>query len=293
MTASAKSSSTVMSFEQQAPTRKKWLSRIPLYIVLILLALFFILPLVWMMSTAFKPFREVLQPNWLPINPTLENFTGIFSDPTVPVYNWFLNSVLISTLFTLAILIVDSLAGYAYARMEFPGRDVLFGLLIATLVMPSLMFLIPNYITISQLGWINQYQGVILPGLAGVFGVFYMRQFFQGLPRELEEAARIDGANAWQIFFQVALPLSYGALATLGVLSFLASWNDFLWPYLVLTERTSQTLPAGLATLQGQYTFDYGKLMAGAAVTAIPVLIIYVFLQRYIVESVKTTGLRG
>ncbi len=293
MTMSAKTSTRTMSVEESTPRRHVRGGTILLYAALLLLALFFVLPLVWMLSTAFKPFQEVLQPNWLPIHPTLENFISIFNDPTIPVYHWFLNSVLISTLFTIAVLFVDSLAGYAYARMEFPGRDVLFGLLIATLVMPGLLFLIPNYITISQLGWIDQYQGVILPGLAGVFGVFYMRQFFQGLPKELEEAARIDGANSLQIFFQIALPLSYGALATLGVLSFLASWNDFLWPYLVLTDRASQTLPAGLATLQGQYTFDYGKLMAGAAVTAIPVLIIYVFLQRYIVESVKTAGLKG
>ncbi len=268
-------------------------AKIPLYAVMIILALFFLLPLLWMISTSFKSFQEVLQSNWLPLKPTLENFTSIFNDPSTPVYNWFVNSVLISTIFTVSILAIDALAGYAYARMEFPGRDVLFGLLLATLVMPGLMFLIPNYLTISYLGWINQYQGVILPGLAGVFGVFYMRQFFQGVPRELEEAARIDGANQWQTFFYIALPLSYGALATLGVLSFMASWNDFLWPLLVLTDRTSQTLPAGLATLQGQYTFDYGKLMAGAAVTAIPVLILYVFLQRYIVASVKTTGLKG
>lgn len=268
-------------------------TRLPLYVLLIVLAVFFLVPLVWMISTSLKPFQEVFKPNWLPSQPTLENFTSIFSDPSTPVYNWFLNSLLISGIFTVSILAVDALAGYAYARMEFRGRDALFGLLLATLVMPGLMFLIPNYLTISQLGWINQYQGVILPGLAGVFGVFYMRQFFQGIPRELEEAARIDGASQWQTFFHIALPLSYGALATLGVLSFMASWNDFLWPLLVLTDRTSQTLPAGLATLQGQYTFDYGKLMAGAAVTAIPVLIIYVFLQRYIVESVKTTGLKG
>lgn len=271
---------------------KRLAGKLPLYVLLILLALVFILPLVWMISTAFKPFQEVLQANWLPIKPTLANFTSIFNDPSVPVYNWFVNSVLISTIYTVLILIIDAMAGYAYARLEFPGRDILFTLLLATLVMPGLMFLIPNYLTISQLHWINQYQGVILPGLAGVFGVFYMRQFFQGLPRELEDAARIDGASQWQIFFRVALPLSYGALATLGVLSFMASWNDFLWPLLVLTDRPMQTLPAGLATLQGQYTFDYGKLMAGAAVTAIPVLIIYVFLQRYIVESIKTTGLK-
>lgn len=277
----------------QMPRRNRVLENLPIYIVLIVLALFFVLPLIWMLSTSLKPFREVLQTNWLPIQPTLENFTGIFSDPSVPVYNWFGNSLLIATVFTVLVLVVDSLAGYAYARMEFAGRDIIFGLMLATLVMPGLMFLIPNYLTIAQLGWINQYQGVILPGLAGVFGVFYMRQFYQGIPRELEEAARIDGANSWQIFFYIALPLSSGALATLGVLSFMTSWNDFLWPLLVLTDRIKQTLPAGLATLQGQYTFDYGKLMAGAAVTAIPVLVIYVFLQRYIVESVKTTGLKG
>lgn len=278
---------------ESARGRRRPGAKFILYIVLIVLALFFLLPLIWMISTAFKPFQEVLQSNWLPIHPTLENFTSIFNDPSTPVYNWFINSTLISTIFTVLILIIDSLAGYAYARMEFPGRDIIFGLLLATLVMPGLMFLIPNYITVSQLHWINQYQGVIIPGLAGVFGVFYMRQFFQGLPKELEEAARIDGANPWQTYFYIALPLSYGALATLGVLSFMASWNDFLWPLLVLVDRPMQTLPAGLATLQGQYTFDYGKLMAGAAVTAIPVLIIYVFLQRYIVESVKTAGLKG
>ncbi len=281
-----------MRVNQDQRASRIW-KKIPIYVVLVVLALFFILPLVWMISTSFKPFQEVLQSNWLPIKPTLENYAGIFSDPSVPVYNWFGNSLLIATVYTVLILIVDALAGYAYARMEFAGRDLIFGLMLATLVMPGLMFLIPNYLTVSQLGWINQFQGVILPGLAGVFGVFYMRQFFQGIPKELEEAARIDGASPFQIFFHIALPLSSGALATLAVLSFMTSWNDFLWPLLVLTDRLKQTLPAGLATLQGQYTFDYGKLMAGAAVTAVPVLVIYLFLQRYIVESVKTTGLKG
>ncbi len=266
---------------------------IVLYAVLIALMLFFLLPLVWMFSTALKPFREVLQSNWLPRQPTFENFTNIFNDPSIPVVRWFINSVGIATVYTLLILAVDAMAGYAYARIEFPGRNLIFGLLLATLVMPGLMFLIPNYLTVARIGWINQYQGVIIPGLASVFGVFYMRQFFQSLPKELEEAARIDGASTWTIFTRVMLPLSSGALATLGVLEFMRSWNDFLWPLLVLNERTRMTLPAGLATLQGQYTFDYGKLMAGATVTAVPVLIIYLFLQRYIVESVAMTGLKG
>lgn len=269
------------------------LRRLLLYVVLVLLAAFFLLPLLWMLATAFKPFQEWLSPNWIPAEPTLDNFRSIFSDPSVPVASWFGNSMLVATTFTALVLAADALAAYAYARMQFRGRDALFGLLLATLVMPGLMFLIPNYLTVARLGWLDTYQGVIAPGVAGVFGVFFLRQFFQGIPRELEEAALIDGAGVWTIFLRVVLPLSGGALATLAVLTFMASWNDFLWPLLVLTERARQTLPAGLATLQGQYTFDYGKLMAGAAVTALPVLLLYLVLQRYIVQSVAMTGLKG
>lgn len=275
------------------PAGTRIISRILLYAVLLLFTLFFLLPLLWMFVTAIKPFEEWVQPNWIPANPTLENFRSIFSDPTLPAMRWFFNSLGIATVFTTLVLTIDSLAGYAYARMEFPGRNVLFGLLLATLVMPGLMFLIPNYLTLNRLGWLNSYQGVMAPGLAGVFGVFFMRQFFQGIPKELEEAARIDGAGTWTTFYRVVMPLAKGALATLGVITFMASWNDFLWPLLVLNERTLQTLPVGLATIQGQYTFDYGKLMAGAAVTAIPVLILYMFLQRYIVQSVAMAGLKG
>lgn len=275
------------------PAGSTIVSRIVLYAVLILIALFFLLPLVWMFSTAFKPFVETLQPTWIPQEPTLQNFRDIFSDPSIPVLRWFGNSFGIATAFTLLILLIDSLAGYAYARMEFAGKNILFSLLLATLVMPGIMFLVPNYITISKLGWINTYQGVIAPGLAGIFGVFFMRQFFQSIPKELEEAAYIDGASVWTTFFRVSLPLARGAIATLGIITFLTSWNDFLWPLLIMNERTRQTLPVGLATIQGQYTFDYGKLMAGAAVTAIPVLVLYIFLQRYIVQNVAMTGLKG
>lgn len=275
------------------PAGTRILSRIVLYTVLTLFALFFLLPLLWMFVTAIKPFEEWVQPNWIPNNPTFENFRSIFADPSLPALRWFFNSLGIASVFTILVLSIDSLAGYAYARMEFAGRNALFGLLLATLVMPGLMFLIPNYLTINRLNWLNTYQAVMAPGLAGVFGVFFMRQFFQGIPKELEEAARIDGAGTWTTFSRVVMPLAKGALATLGVITFMASWNDFLWPLLVMNERTLQTLPVGLATIQGQYTFDYGKLMAGAAVTAVPVLILYLFLQRYIVQSVAMAGLKG
>jgi multiple sugar transport system permease protein len=159
--------------------------------------------------------------------------------------------------------------------------------------MPGIMFLIPNFLTVFRLGLLDNYAGVIIPGLAGVFGVFFLRQFFEALPKELEEAAEIDGASTLQTFFQIVLPLSKPALATLGVLTFLGSWNDFLWPLLILSNRNMLTLPPGLRTLQGAYTSEYGLMMAGAVVVAIPVLIIYIFLQRYIVESVATSGLKG
>jgi multiple sugar transport system permease protein len=271
----------------------KW-SRIGFYLLLILFALFFLLPLLWMVVTAFKPFEEWLNPNWIPVNPTLENFKSIFTDKSLPVVNWFFNSLLIAALFTAFILILDSLAGYAYARLEFPGKNLLFGLMLATLVMPGIMFLIPNYLTVSRLHWIGKIQGVIAPGLSGVFGVFFMRQFFQGLPRELEEAAYIDGASVWRTFFSVILPLSKGPIITLGIITFLTSWNDFLWPLLILGgDRKALTLPVGLATLQGQYTFDYGKLMAGALVLTVPVLILYAIFQRYIIRSISMTGIKG
>jgi multiple sugar transport system permease protein len=270
------------------------LSKIGFYLLMTLFALFFLLPLLWMVSTAFKPFEEWLSVSWMPVNPTFENFTSIFNDKSLPVTHWFFNSLLIAVLFTAFILIIDSLAGYAYARLEFPGKNLLFGLLLATLVMPGIMFLIPNYLTVARLGWIGTLQGVIAPGLSGVFGVFFMRQFFQSLPRELEEAAYIDGASVWHTFVSVILPLSKGPIITLGIITFLTSWNDFLWALLILGgDREALTLPVGLATLQGQYTFDYGKLMAGALVLTLPVLLLYAIFQRYIIRSISMTGIKG
>lgn len=280
--------------ERDLTIGEHWLSRIGFYFLLILFALFFLLPIIWMVSTAFKPFQEWLNPNWIPDIPTLENFQSIFNDRSLPIASWLKNSFVIAILFTFCILVIDSLAGYAYARMEFPGKKILFGLLLATLVMPGIMFLIPNYITVARLGWIGTLQGVIAPGLSGVFGVFFMRQFFLSIPKELEEAAYIDGASVFQTFLSVVLPLSKGSIITLGIITFLDSWNSFLWPLLVLGgDRNALTLPVGLATLQGQYTFDYGKLMAGAMVITLPVLLLYAFSQRYIIRSITMTGIKG
>jgi multiple sugar transport system permease protein len=254
-----------------------------------------ILPLLWMLSTSLKPKSEWFLPqiHWIPLTPTGDNYDKIFNNPTLPILRWFANSLMVSSIVTAAILTIDSLAAYAYARMEFRGKRVIFWLLLLTLFLPGVMFLVPNFLTVASLGLINSYAGVIVPGLAGVFGVFFMRQFFESLPRELEEAAYIDGASRVQTFLYIALPLSKPALATLGIITFLGSWNDFLWPLLILKDRNLLTLPPGLRTLQGAYTSEYGQMMAGAVITAVPVLLLYIFLQRYVVESVQTTGLKG
>jgi len=223
---------------------RRVLRHVALYIILVLIALLILLPLFWMLSTSLKPKSQLFLPQiyWIPKRFSWENYSNLFNDPSIPIVRWFFNSVGIATASTVLILVLDSLAAYAYARMEFPGRKIIYTLMLATLFMPGLMFLIPNFVTIYNLGLLNSYVGVILPYLAGVFGVFFLRQFFESLPKELEEAARIDGANRFQTFYKVVLPLAKPALATLAVITFLASWNDFLWPLLILQDVTHRAL---------------------------------------------------
>jgi len=274
---------------------RRTLGRLTMYGVMSLIALIFIVPLVWDISTSLKPKSQwfTKEIHWIPQDITLENYEKIFNDPGTPIGRWFVNSVGVASIHTIVILVLDSLAAYAYARLEFPGRKQIYTLLLSTIFLPGILFLVPNFVTINRLGLLNSYAGVLLPGFSGVFGIFFMHQFFESLPKELEEAALIDGANIFQIFTQIVLPLSKPALATLGIISFLGSWNDFLWPLLVLKDRSMQTLQPGLRTLQGAYTMEYGSMLAGAIIVAIPVLILYVPLQRFIVQSVTVTGLKG
>jgi len=271
------------------------LGRIATYAILIIFALIFLGPLLWMLSTSLKPKSQWFGSEiyWIPKTITTENYNRLLRNTSLPIGRWFVNSIVVATIATAATLFIASMAAYAYARMQFPGRKVIFALLLATLFLPGMMFLVPNYVTVVRLGWLNTYQGVIVPGLAGVFGVFFMRQFFETIPKELEEAAQIDGASAATTFFRLALPLAKPALATLAIITFLGSWNEFLWALLILKDRRLQTLPPGLATLQGAYTSEYGQMMAGAVIAAVPVLILYAVMQKYIVQSVATSGLAG
>lgn len=274
---------------------RKILTRVLIYSLMALVAVIIIIPIIWMFSTSLKLKSQLFsrEIHWIPQVITMANYERILSNPSTPIGRWFVNTLIVSTITTALVLVVDSLAAYAYARLEFPGRRVLFAMLLATLFLPGVMFLVPNFVTVAQLGMLNKFSGVIIPALAGVFGVYFMRQFYETIPKELEEAAYIDGAGTFQTFLQVVLPLTKGALATLAVITFLASWNDFLWALLVLKDRAVQTLQPGLRTLQGAYTSEYGLMMAGAVIVAVPVLLVYVFLQRYVVQSVATSGLKG
>jgi multiple sugar transport system permease protein len=269
---------------------------IPSYVALILLTLVFVAPLLWMLSTSLKPnfMTTRFPPQWIPQAFSNEGYSTILTtSSTTPVLQWFLNSLIAASAHTVLVLVTASMAAYALARMHFRGKNLMFGVIVLTLVIPQFVFLIGNYLIVEYFGWLDTLLAVIVPGAAGAFGVFFLRQFFLSLPLELEEAALIDGANRLQIFLRVILPLSKAPLATLAVLSFLTNWNDFLWPVYVLLSPQSLTLQPGLAILQGAYNTNYSVIMAGGVLASIPVLIIYIFAQKYIIEGVSRSGLKG
>ncbi len=262
-----------------------------LYLLLIAIAIFFLLPIVVVIGASLKYSSEVFtDPGLIPRDPGLENYEALFSG-SAAFGKWFTNSAITSIAGTLLTLTLTSLSAYAFARIDFPLKNFLFGLLVVTLVLPGVMFLVPQSRLVIQLGLYDSIPAFILPGLAGVFGVFFLRQFFLSIPVELEEAAYVDGAGRLRTFLTVALPLAGPALATLAVITFLAFWNDYLWP--VIMCQNNCTLPAGLRLLQRQFTGDPGLVMAGAVVAAIPVLLLYLLLQRYIVQSVASSGIKG
>ena len=269
--------------------------RTTFYGVLILLTLVFVSPLLFMLTTSFKTDVESVSatPTWIPKQPTVEGYRTMLETAQTPVLRWFLNSLLAATGQAILIVLVASMAAYALARMEFRGRRVLTGMILATLFIPPVSLLVPNYVIVSQLGWLDSLPAVIVPGAAGAFGVFFLRQFFISLPHELEEAALLDGANRFQIFYKVILPLSKPALATLALLSFLVNWNDFLWPLYVLFSPGRLTLQPGLSTLQSAFSTNYATIMVGGVIASVPVLIMYIVAQRFVIEGVSRSGLKG
>jgi multiple sugar transport system permease protein len=266
------------------------------WVMVILLTLLVILPLLWMVITSVKTVGESQAdpPTLIPQDLSGRAYGEILTTGGQnPVLRWALNSFAAAALHSLLVVTVASMAGYALARMNFRFKNAIFSFILLTLFVPGFVFLMPNYLLMDNLGWLDTLWALVVPGAAGAFGVFFMRQFFLAIPKELEEVALIDGANAWTVFTRIILPNARPALATLTVLSFLTNWNDFVWPLFVLFSPERLTLPAGLTLLQGAYTTDYPVIMAGATVAAVPVLILYVFVQRYVIEGVANSGIKG
>lgn len=265
-----------------------WLFFAPLVFVVIV-------PIVYMISMAFTLELNQLQypVEWIPDPPTLSNFQKIFADPLLPIARWFGNSLLIATVGTLLILTLSSLSGYAFARLEFPGKNALFSLLLFSLMIPGAITLIPIFLLMRDLKMLNTYPAIWLPAAASVTGIFLLRQHFYSIPRELEDAARVDGANRFRIFWQICLPLVRGALVALFIFSFLALWNDLFWPLIVLSDRPMLTLPVGLVVLQQGSYIQKGLAFAGAFVATVPVLVFYAIFQRQIIAGITTTGMAG
>lgn len=262
------------------------------YAMLMVGALIMLLPFVWMISTSLKTGEAtfVTPPQLIPASPTTINYEKAFA--AVPMGQFLVNSIFVSVASTVLMVLNCAMAGYAFARIKFPGREIIFYAYLATLMIPQQVTLVPLFVIMTWLDWGNTYQALILPSSFGAFGTFLLRQFFQRLPREVEEAAFMDGAGYIRIFFTIGLQLARPALATLAVFSFMASWNSFLWPLIITSNQAMMTLPVGLSFLNGRYTTDWNVLMAGAVIGTVPIIAVYVFAQKYIIQGLATTGLK-
>lgn len=263
------------------------------FVIIFTWAVLSLFPIYWMFTTALKSGISIIKipPEWFPENPTFNNFDKLFT--ITPIFRWIINTLIMSTGITLGCVLFDSMAGYALAKKRFIGRDLIFWIILGCLMIPFQVRIVPLFILVSKLHWINRYYGLIIPMMASAFGTFLMRQFISTLPTELIDSAKIDGCGELRIFFSVILPLIKPALAVLTILIFTASWNSLLWPLIATNSAEMRTLPVGLATLQLHYIIDYGMMMAGATVCSLPVIICFFILQRYFISGLTVGALKG
>jgi len=250
-------------------------------------------PLLWMISASFMPAGQAneLPPKLLPSPPTLEHYATLFT--RLDLARHLGNSLLIAIGSTVICVILCGMAGYAFARLEFKGRERVFQILIAGMLIPAQVGMLPLFLMLKAMGLVNTMVGVIIPMMAPIFGIFMVRQFALGIPRELMDAARVDGASEWRIFMRIVMPLLRPILATLAIFIFLSSWNDFLWPLIVLSDDARYTLPVALANLSGEHVQDTELMMAGAVLTVMPVLLVFLLLQRHYVRGLLLGGVKG
>jgi multiple sugar transport system permease protein len=278
------------------------------YVILAAGGVLFIAPFVYMVSSSFQPLSEIFSypPKWIPTNPTLENYVGFFRSGH-QIGRWILNSTITAGAITVAQLFFSSLMAYTFAKRKFPGRDLLFFLLLATLMLPTPVVVVPNYLILKVIplfggndlmgvgghGWLDSYWGVIMPNLVNAFGIFLLRQYMKSIPDELLDAARLDGAGHFRIYWKVILPLSRPALAALAILTFQFWWQAFFWPLIVVSSPSLYTLPLGLALFQEQNRTVWNLIMAGSVVASLPLIVVFLLFQRQFVRGISVSGLKG
>ena len=275
--------------------RRPWAGGKPLVTLLLWLsAILAAFPFFWMIRSSVMPEKQIMRfpPIWIPSSLTLEHFADVLT--TQPFGRYIVNSLLVALVVTAGQLVVASMGAYAFARLRFPGRDRLFLFYLATMIIPTQVTLIPQYVLISRFGWVDSYAALTIPFLSSAFLTFLLRQFFLSIPRDLEDAARIDGAGYFRTYATIVLPLSGPALATSALLAFMGSWTNFLWPLIVTRSRDLRTVPVGLAALQQEMgQTDYAQIMAGSVLAMLPMFILFLFLQKFIIASVAASGLKG
>ncbi len=271
----------------------KSLTQLCVYIIVVSGAVLMITPFLWMVSTAIKSEPQIFAwpPQWIPIPAHFENFVKMWG--VASFANYFLNSWIVAGIGTIVVLFFGSLAGFSFAKYKFPARDIIFMIILTTLMIPGQVTLIPVFLIVKTLGWLNSYPGLIVPGLANVFALFLMRQFMQTIPNDLLDAARIDGCSEFRIYGQIILPLAKPIIATLGIFVFMGYWNDLFWPLIITSQDKMKTLQLGLSLLKTGYgTTRWNILMAGTTLGSVPIIIVFLFLQRFFIQGIALTGLK-
>lgn len=273
--------------------QKEALSKGFIYLLLILGSVLMLLPFAWMISTSLKPPNEVMlmPPKWIPSVFQWDNYKQAWG--LTPFARYTINSLIVTVFTTIGELITTILAAYAFSRISFYGREVIFAVLLGTMMVPGEVLLIPNFVTLSNLGWIDQYEALIVPWLASIFAVFLLRQFFLGIPKELSYAAKIDGCSDFRFLWNIMVPLAKPALITIALLKAIGSWNAFLWPLIVTNSKEMRTLPVGLTSFSTEAGTIYELLMAASTMIILPMILLYLILQKYIIEGISRAGIKG
>ncbi len=274
-----------------APTRRtgRWSDHLLLHIILIAGSIVMLVPFIWMVTTSLKPAGQFA--GFIPRQLVWENYRTTVQ--SMPFGRFYINSLVVASAVTILQLLTSSLAAFAFARLQFPGRDKIFLLYLVALMIPFPVTMLPNFILVRYLGWVDSYAGLIIPPAFSAFSTFMLRQQFRGIPLDLDQAARIDGASSFRIWWQVLLPLADASMAALAIFNFLGSWNEFLWPLIVTNSLEMRTLPVGLSAFQGQHGVQWNLLMAASVISVLPVLVVYILAQRWIVQGITLSGMGG